>query len=91
MCRLWRGYKFLPDPAGLCRNSLAIAETKPANASVVIYRNQAADLELTSEDVSSVDFSAAGGLVVTGTACLESHQRLLSARPFPQPDRPAVQ
>ena len=68
MCRLWRGYKFLPDPASLCRNSLAIAETKPANASVVIYRNQAADLELTSEDVSSVDFSAAGGLVVTGTA-----------------------
>ena len=53
---------------GLCRNSLAIAETKPANASVVIYRNQAADLELTSEDLSSVDFSAAGGLVVTGTA-----------------------
>ena len=53
---------------GLCRNSLAIAETKPANASVVIYRNQAADLELTSEDVSLVDFSLAGGLVVTGTA-----------------------
>ena len=53
---------------GLCRNSLAIAETKPADASVVIYRNQAADLELNNEDVSSVDFSAAGGLVITGTA-----------------------
>ena len=53
---------------GLCRNSLAIAETKPKDASVVIYRNQAADLELTSEDVSLVDFSLAGGLVVTGTA-----------------------
>ena len=53
---------------GLCRNSLAIAETKPVDPAVVIYRNQAADLELTSEDVSSVDFSAAGGLVVTGTA-----------------------
>ena len=54
--------------SGLCRNSLAIAETKPADVAVVIYRNHAADLELTSEDVSLVDFSAAGGLVVTGTA-----------------------
>ena len=53
---------------GLCRNSLAIAETKPADAAVVIYRNKASDLELTREDVASVDFCAAGGLVVTGTA-----------------------
>ena len=54
--------------SGLCRNSLAIAETKPVDAAVVIYRNQAADLELGCEDISSVDFTAAGGLVVTGTA-----------------------
>ena len=53
---------------GLCRNSLAIAETKPVDAAVVIYRNQAADLELTIDDVTSVDFTVAGGLVVTGTA-----------------------
>ena len=45
----------------------AIAD-KAADAAVVIYRNQAVDLELNSEDVSSVNFSAAGGLVVTGTA-----------------------
>ncbi len=53
---------------GLCRNSLAIAETRPTDAAVVIYRNQAADLELTEEDVLAVDYSVAGGLVVTGTA-----------------------
>ena len=53
---------------GLCRNSLAIAETKPVDAAVVIYRNQAVDLELTSDDVLAVDFTLAGGLVVTGTA-----------------------
>ena len=53
---------------GLFRNSLAIAETKPRDASVVIYRNRAADLELNIDDVSSVNFSVAGGLVVTGTA-----------------------
>ena len=60
--------RFCRTQPGLCRNSLAIAETKPADAAVVIYRNQAADLELTSEDVSAVDFTVAGGLVVTGTA-----------------------
>ena len=53
---------------GLCRNSLAIAETKPIDAEVVIYRNMAADLELNVNDVSSIDFSFAGGLIITGTA-----------------------
>ena len=53
---------------GLCRNSLAIAETKPKDAAVVIYRNDAADLQVTAEDVLSVDYSQAGGLVITGTA-----------------------
>ena len=54
--------------AGLCRNSLAIAETKPQDAAVVIYRNNAADLQITEQDIQRLDFSDAGGLVVTGTA-----------------------
>ena len=54
--------------SGLCRNSLAIAETKPIDAAVVIYRNQAADLQLAAEDVLCVDYREAGGLVITGTA-----------------------
>lgn len=54
--------------SGLCRNSLAIAETRSADASVVIYRNGAADLQLTPKDVLSVDYNSAGGLVITGTA-----------------------
>ena len=53
---------------GLCRNSLAIAETKPQGAAVVIYRNDAADLQLEEQDIHRLDFSSAGGLVVTGTA-----------------------
>ena len=53
---------------GLCRNSLAIAETKPKNAAVVIYRNNAADLQLSQQDIERINFSRAGGLVVTGTA-----------------------
>ena len=54
--------------AGLCRNSLAIAETKPKNAAVVIYRNDAADLQISKKDIQRLDFSRAGGLLITGTA-----------------------
>ena len=54
--------------AGLCRNSLAIAETKPDDAAVVIYRNNAADLQISEQDIQGIDFKKAGGLVVTGTA-----------------------
>ena len=60
--------RYCRTQSGLCRNSLAIAETKPTDAAVVIYRNQAADLQLTAEDVLRVDYHLAGGLVITGTA-----------------------
>ena len=51
-----------------CRNSLAIAETKPEGSAVVIYRNDAADLQVNNLDIEHIDFSAAGVLVITGTA-----------------------
>ena len=54
--------------AGPCRNSLAIAETKPQDAAVVIYRNDAADLQITEQDIQRLDFRRAGGLLITGTA-----------------------
>ena len=53
---------------GLYRNSLAIAETKPQDAAVVIYRNDAADLQIAEQDIQRLDFSNAGGLIITGTA-----------------------
>ena len=53
---------------GLYRNSLAIAETKPQDAAVVIYRNDAADLQIAQQDIQRLDFSNAGGLIITGTA-----------------------
>ena len=58
----------MPDTSGLSRNSLAIAETKPQDAAVVIYRNDAADLHLSEHDIKRLDFRKAGGLVITGTA-----------------------
>ena len=53
---------------GRCRTSLAIAETKSKDAAVVIYRNEASDLCISKHDVMRLDFSRAGGLVITGTA-----------------------
>ena len=52
----------------LARNSLAIAETRPDDAEVVIYRNDAADLLLCEDDVASLDYDNTAALVVTGTA-----------------------
>ena len=54
--------------SGRYRNSLAIAETKSQNAAVVIYRNDAADLQISEKDIQRLDFSRAGGLLITGTA-----------------------
>lgn len=53
--------------AGL-RTSLAVVETRVQDCQSVIYRNGAADLALTAEDVAAVDFAALGALVITGTA-----------------------
>ena len=59
---------FCRAQTSLCRNSLAIAETKPQNAAVVIYRNNAADLQIAKQDIQRLDLSNAGGLIITGTA-----------------------
>jgi 5-dehydro-2-deoxygluconokinase len=53
--------------AGL-RTSLAVVETRSEDCQSVIYRNGAADLDLTPEDVAALDFAGIGALVVTGTA-----------------------
>ena len=66
--KLMAWIQILAGPSLVSAAPLAIAETKPTDASVVIYRNQAADLQLTRDDVVSVDFTVAGGLVITGTA-----------------------
>lgn len=56
------------DDERLARNSLAIAESRPDDAEVVIYRNDAADLLLRKDDVVSIDYKGVAALIVTGTA-----------------------
>jgi len=52
---------------GEARNSLAVIESKVEDHQSVIYRNGAADFEMTVEDVSAVDYGSYGALITTGT------------------------
>jgi len=52
---------------GEARNSLAVIESRVEDHQSVIYRNGAADFEMTVEDVSAVDYGSYGALITTGT------------------------
>lgn len=52
---------------GEARNSLAVVETRLDNCQSVIYRNGAADFEMTVQDVQGVDYSRFSALITTGT------------------------
>ena len=58
-----------PQPVtGAARTSLALAESRSENCEVVIYRNQAADFELTPANFAPTQVDRAPTLVATGTA-----------------------
>lgn len=52
---------------GEARNSLAVVETRIEDHQSVIYRNGAADFEMTTADVEAVDYSRYDALITTGT------------------------
>lgn len=53
---------------GQCRTSLAIVETRAADCQSVIYRNDAADLQLNEAHAAHIAPADYGALIVTGTA-----------------------
>ena len=53
--------------AGEYRNSLAVVETRVDDHQSVIYRNGAADFQMTIDDVSAVDYGRYDALITTGT------------------------
>ena len=57
------------------RTSLAVVETRTDNCQSIIYRNHAADLALTAEDIAVADFAPLGALVITGTALAQDTSR----------------
>ncbi len=59
--------QYVRSVGGEFRNSLAVYESRTADFQNVIYRNGAADFQVTIDDVRSVDFSPFGALVTAGT------------------------
>ena len=58
---------FVKSVGGECRNSLAVVESRVENHQSVIYRNNAADFQMTEEDVLVPDYSSFAALITTGT------------------------
>ena len=49
------------------RTSLAVVETRAVDCQSVIYRNNAADFQMTRAEVEAVEYAAVGGVILTGT------------------------
>lgn len=67
---------------GECRNSFAIYESRVEDHQSVIYRNGAADFELSIEDVEAVDYKSFGALITAGTVFAAEPSRSASFRAF---------
>jgi 5-dehydro-2-deoxygluconokinase len=67
---------------GQVRNSLAVVETRLENCQSVIYRNNAADFDMTLADVQGVDYTRFGGLITTGTVLAAEPSRSATFRAF---------
>jgi 5-dehydro-2-deoxygluconokinase len=61
------GRRHVRSVGGEARNSLAVVETTIEDHQSVIYRNGAADFEMTEADVAAVDYGAYDALITTGT------------------------
>ncbi|MEP4249250.1 5-dehydro-2-deoxygluconokinase [Tateyamaria sp.] len=67
---------------GEARNSLALYESRVEGHQSVIYRNGAADFEMTVDDVEAVDYTKFGALVTAGTVFAAEPSRAASFRAF---------
>ena len=67
---------------GEVRTSLAVYETRMDEHQSVIYRNNAADFQMTVADVEAVDYTTYGGLITTGTVFSAEPSRSAAFRAF---------
>ena len=61
------GTEHVRSVGGEYRTSLAVYESRLADHQTVIYRNGAADFQVTEDDIDQIDFSRFGALVTAGT------------------------
>lgn len=62
------GRKHVKFTSGEARTSLAVVESRVEDHQSVIYRNGAADFQMTIDDLTGIDYSQYGALLATGTA-----------------------
>lgn len=67
---------------GEARNSLAVVESRVEDHQSVIYRNGAADFQMTIEDVEAVDYARYSALITTGTVFAAEPSRSAAFRAF---------
>ncbi|GIT91525.1 5-dehydro-2-deoxygluconokinase [Jannaschia pagri] len=67
---------------GEARNSLAVVESRIEDHQSVIYRNGAADFEMTTADVEAVDYAPYSALITTGTVFAADPSRTAAFRAF---------
>lgn len=73
---------YVRDEGGEARNSLALYESRIKGHQSVIYRNRAADFEMTMEDVQAVEYSRFGALIAAGTVFAAEPSRAASFEAF---------
>jgi len=73
---------YVTTVGGEARNSLALYESRIKGHQSVIYRNGAADFEMTVADVQAVDYAAFGALVTAGTVFAAEPSRTAAFKAF---------
>ena len=74
--------RYVKRITGEYRTSLAVYETRIEDHQSVIYRNNAADFQMTVEDVEAVDYSQFGALITAGTVFAAEPSRSAAFRAF---------
>ncbi|KNG92434.1 PfkB family carbohydrate kinase [Pseudaestuariivita atlantica] len=76
------GAEYVRRVGGEYRNSLAVYESRVEGHRNVIYRNGAADFQMSVEDVEAVDYSRFGVLITAGTVFAAEPSRSAAFRAF---------
>lgn len=76
------GRKYVRTIQGEARTSLAVTETRFVDHQTVIYRNNAADFQMSRSDVEAVDYSQFTALITAGTVFAADPSRTATFRAF---------
>jgi len=74
--------RYVRSQDGEYRNSLAVVESRVEDHQSVIYRNGAADFQMTTDDINQVDFSPYCALITTGTVLAAEPSRSATFHAF---------